>query len=152
MTKYSPEQAVDALKRYPQLCEKDTPLLRYLLALRDGTLPAYYFSTLHEYRFNRRDDLPSIDVRTLLEERGKHIFKCQGNTVLGITLSLSGLVEEGIVVQPELIQEIQEFVRSDLNFQVGDPENPAKIERINTILDKTLGYLGQTYNIDQAAL
>jgi hypothetical protein len=151
MQKVSKEQAIEALERYKN--HEIVPGNDFFIAVRDGTLPQYYCQRLYTYRFKRLDDLPQTDVRSLQEASGEdHPYKCQTTNVVAISHCLQGLIEQGVLDQPEFKQEVEDFVHSDLNFQAGDPNNQDRIDRINAILDKTLGYLQDTYAIDKVTL
>lgn len=147
MTRYTKENAIDVLSRYKHQGEK--MLGRdFWIALRDGKLPEFYSEVFTHYRFERSDECPDIDVRRLPKEREfSHIFKCQIHTVMGICSNLWEAIEQGVITSPTLIEEIEAFLASDLEFSVGDPKNEDRIKRINSVLDKALAYLQKTYGI-----
>ncbi len=138
---YSKEQAERALQGNPNL---DGSLQRYFTAIIEGTLPQYYSDTLSHKRTDYSDELPSVDVRTLIDDPKRLTeYKCQGNYVLGLTLSLRQAVADGVISDQKLKQEIEAFVGSDLNFQVGDSQNHTRIRRINQVLDHALAHLAR---------
>lgn len=141
MARYTREQAEAALRAYPDL---DPQYKAYIEAVRDGTLQSYYCEEFRRRRFDVSDELPNVDVRNLIDENSGRMtqYKCQGNYVLGLTTILQAAVADGVITDPPLVKGIQRFVKSDLKFQIGDPGNPARIQRINRILDATLQSLG----------
>ena len=63
--------------------------------------------------------------------------------MVGLTLSLRQAIADGVINDQKLRQEIETFVGSDLNFQVGDPQNHGRIDRINQVLDHTMAHLAK---------
>lgn len=143
--RYTVETAKEVLKRYP-----DDP---YFTAIVEGTLSSYYLAILTSFRDDYLDDLPDVDVRMIIDEdnlermdRGEPMsssirYKCQTNYVLGVVTHLRGLIYQEVIQDPEIRGAIEEFNASDLNFVVGDPDNPERIARINWILGLVISHL-----------
>lgn len=139
MPRYSKEEATQALDRNPHL---GGGIRTYFEAIRDGELPQYYRDEFNRLRHDYSDETPGVDVRTIIKDRERLTrYKCQGNYVLSLNLTLSGAVQDGVITQKGTVKEIDKFRGSDLNFQVGDRKNPDRIRRINKILDRVLGDL-----------
>lgn len=136
------EQAVRVLEENPSL---DGSIKVYFEAVRDGALPGYYYEEFRRRRFEYSDELPDEDVRLrITDPYARQIqYKCQGNYLLGLTTTLQGAVRDGVIIDRGLQRKIEEFVKSDLNFKLGDPKNAERIQRVNDILDKTLSRLGR---------
>lgn len=47
-----------------------------------------------------------------------------------------------MITDRSVLIDIEQFLKSDLNFQVGDPDNQQRIDRINSILNRVLENLG----------
>lgn len=140
MSRYSAEQASDVLSSHPNL---DPKLKEYWEAIARGELVGYYSRVFLQKRDDYLDDLPSVDVRTLpVTESGRLIiYKCQGNYLTGLGTSLQSFVDDGIITDGGVLQAISDFLASDLNFSVGDPENGQRISRINTVLNLVIAHL-----------
>ena len=143
MARYSIEQARRALEATPSNMEG---LRAYWIAIAEGKLPEYYLERLVHKKTDYSDELPATDVRALIDSQipiptRLTQYKCQGNFVVSLSLDLQGAVEDGVITDDTLKQEVSDFVRSDLEFKVGDLNNPNRISRINTILDRTIFYL-----------
>lgn len=142
---YSKEQAIDALQRYQ---DHNHFLREYLEAIVNATLPQYYLTEFLRKKNEYLDDLPDVPVSTLPitqgKEGGKVIFKCQGNYVVGLILDLKTALNDKVIDDPTIIDAINSFLLSDLEFAVGDPKNTGRIARINNILDKVIGCLQNT--------
>lgn len=112
----------------------------YLEAILSGTLPEYYLKRLITFRDGYSSELPAVDVRTLpqVTKSNTHTFKCQTNVMIGITQTLRSVVDDGVVTSNKTKEAIINFLESDLNFQVGDSNNQARMDRVNDILDKVI--------------
>lgn len=138
---YSKEQAQRALQNNPEM---DGSMQRYFTAIIEGTLPEYYADLFTHKKTDYSDELPSVDVRTLINDTERLTrYKCQGNYVVGLSLSLRQAVADGVIKDQRLQREIEGFVKSDLNFQIGDPQNQARIGKINRVLDHALSHLAK---------
>ncbi len=136
---YSKEQAERVLQENPEI---DGSMRSYFQAIVEGTLPEYYLDLFTHKKTDYSDESPSVDVRTLIDDPHRLTkYKCQGNYVVGLSLSLQQAVSDGIITDGGLKRKIEDFRNSDLDFQVGDPNNSSRINRINGILDKTLGHI-----------
>ena len=62
---------------------------------------------------------------------------------MGLGLSLHGVLADDVITDPHLRKEIEEFIESDLDFQIGDPKNQERIDNINRILNLVLRSLDQ---------
>jgi len=139
MTRYSIESVTRALQENPDMPDGAR---RYFEAVRNGTLPQYYREELQRKKGDYSDETPPVDVRSIISDTERLTkYKCQGNYVVGLCSTLRGAVEDG-VVYGGIQSDVQQFLESDLNFQVGDPANRQRIGRINKILDKVLAKLG----------
>ncbi len=133
MPRYTPEVAVRVLKDNPNIPSENK---KYFEAVRDGTLFQYYRNEIQRYRDAYSDEIPQFLARRLISgEESLTKYKCQMTYVIGLCLSLRGAVEDGIIVSHDIQECISLFLESDLNFQVGDPQNEERITRINQILD-----------------
>src|ERR1700729_148822 len=86
----------------------------YFEAREKGELAKYYLDRFIVFRDNYRDDLPQEDVRKLvtLDEKGMFVgdnYKCRGNYIFGLSMTLQGAVADGAITDPELIMKIKEF-------------------------------------------
>ncbi len=117
----------------------------YFEAIVNGTLPEYYRGELRRLRFDYSDDCPSVDVRDRPTTQGERqiVYKCQGNYMVGLGLTLQAAIADGILDQPKVTREVEKLLGSNLQFQVGDRKNQERIKRINTVLDHGLDYLGR---------
>ena len=135
---YSIEQAQKALGN-PNV---EGRLRQYFIAIIEGRLPEYYFDLFLRKKTDYSDDLPDVDVRTLIDDPQRLTqYKCQGNYILGLTLNLRQAITDGVIRDEALTHDITGFVGSDLKFQIGDPSNTDRISRINNVLDRTIAYL-----------
>lgn len=141
----SPERAAQVLAEHPEW-DQDTTLYRFFEANIAGTLLAYYHERLVWFRDEYSDQLPDVDVRTLpimhmVDQNRLHWYKCQTNYLIGVTTHLRATIDYGLVDDPDMIAAIHEFITSDLNFKVGDPENVDRLARVNSILATVIAYL-----------
>jgi hypothetical protein len=140
---------MSCLKEEAERVLQDNPTIdgysrRYFTAIIEGKLPQFYLDEFFHRRYGYIDDLPIVDVRTLIQSLDDLVqYKCQTNYVVGLALNLRGAIEDGVIDNPELQQDIDEFLISDLNFQVGDPNNTRRINSINVVLDKTIAHLSK---------
>src|SRR3989337_2623523 len=112
--KYTVEQVQDAIRRDPDITGK------------------------------ARDSLDAIIDGGIIQNDFKgriHTYKCQGNYVRGLSFSLTVAVDQEVITDPEVVEEIIGFQRSDLEFSLGDPGNSDRLARINGILDRVIRYL-----------
>lgn len=141
MARYSKEIAIQVLEKNLDIPEG---LKEYFGAIRDDTLPQYYLKELLIKRNDYSDETPPVDVRSLIPDSERLTrFKCQGNYVLGLCLTLKTAMEDGVVSDSGTKREIDQFLASDLNFKVGDPANQQRIGRINKVLNRLIGELGK---------
>jgi hypothetical protein len=136
---YSKEQAERVLQENPEI---DGSMRTYFQAIVEGTLPEYYLDLFTHKKTDYSDELPSVDVRTLIDDPQRLTkYKCQGNYVVGLSLSLQQAMSDGVISDGGLKRKIEGFIKSDLDFQVGDPNNNSRINHINEILNKTLTHI-----------
>lgn len=140
MAIYSKEQACLALQRYPTM---DANQRRYCQAIIDGTLSEYYLADFLRKRDDFSDDLPEVDVRTLPATQGnrKIVFKCQGNYLAGLGLSLRCAIDDGVITDTSIISLINSLLGDDLIFTIGDSQNEHKIKKINDILNRVIEFI-----------
>lgn len=133
---------------------KDLPLdfRSYLIAIVESKLPQYFLAKLIHYRDGYFDDLPTVDVRQLIqtEDKSKFIqYKCQRNYTTRLASILRGCLIDGVIENPSVQQAVEDFLDSDLDFEVGDSENPQRIDRINSILNMTISYIECQIGIEE---
>ena len=105
-------------------------------------MPQYYRKEIQIRKDDYSNETPSVDVRTLISATEKfHMYKCQTNYVLGLCLTLRGIIMDEVITDRGVRIDIEQFLGSVLNFQVGDPDNQQRVGRINRILDRVLGKL-----------
>jgi len=127
-----------------QNLDKDIPdiLKSYYKAKDDGTLVQYYLDKFRNKRDNYLDDLPSFDVRTLgLDEKGNFIsskYKCGGNYIVGLALTLESAIEDNIITNSELIETIQKFRHHNFNYYTGKFTSKQEIDMINNVLKNSI--------------
>ena len=142
--KYHPEEARVVLRDNPSMPDMTREIFE---AAANGTLKEYYAKRVRHLRYDYRDECPPVDVQFLpevaLEEGGKssHVFKCQRNYNLNVAKVLQSIVDNELIVDRGIIDRIAAFVQSDFDFQIGDPKNEARVQRINAMLDEVLAAL-----------
>lgn len=65
-------------------------------------------------------------------------FKCQGNYLTGLGVSLKAAIKDGVITDKRVVSAINSLLASDLNFSVGDPKNKERIRRINDTLNQVI--------------
>ncbi len=118
----------------------------FFKAKRDGTLAEYYLDRLNYKKNNYLDDLPEEDIRNLvtLDEQGLFVgdnYKCSGNYIVGLSLSLQGAIDEGVITESRLIEKIAQFRNHDFKFHHGEFTIKQEIDMVNKILAETISYL-----------
>ena len=110
-----------------------------------GTLPEYYHNRLLHIKNDYSDDLPGVDVRTLptVTDERTHAYKCQVNSMMLICSTLRAVVADEVVTDRKTKKEIEQFLKSDLHFTVGDPKNAVRMKRVNQMLDKAIAKLSK---------
>ena len=109
-------------------------------------LPQYFYQELYWRRHERLDDLPDFDVRILpLDDPSFNKYKCQGNYIFGLGITLRGAVEEGVIKDPEMIRHIENFIYHDFAFHAGYRTTREEIDMINAILDEALENIRKQY-------
>jgi hypothetical protein len=127
--------------------------LEYIEAIENGTLPNYYLVRFLIFKNNYRDDLPKEDVRNLIDidENGKWktptgsgvAFKCQGNYILGLRVSLVTAVDDLVITDPSLIEEIDTFTSHKFNYYDEEFTSQEEIDMINKVLDLVIEDLSE---------
>ncbi len=125
------------------------PWRRKMQAIVDGALPNFYIESLTFKRDSYSNDLPSVNVHEIPRKEGERAtrYKCQGNFIIGLTDTFHCMIEEEIVTDPQIIENIQAFLKSDLEFQIADPENVNRLARVNDVIDNLITYLESNYKL-----
>lgn len=141
MARYSQEAAEQVLRENPDL---KGSVRTYFEAIVRGTVVDYY---LEQFRFRheqRSDELPAEDARNLIDlsHTGEDStqYKCQTTHVIGLVLTLRAALKDGVIRNSDLIEEIEGFLAQgeQLHFHFSDPENPTKMDRMNTLVEKVI--------------
>ena len=132
----------------PKFDIKSVPkcLQPYLEARQNGTLPQYFLEVLRIKRDEYLDNLPEVDVRTLatIDERGRFVgdnYKCRGNYIWGLSGILEHTIEDGVITEPQLIEQIGAFKQHDFKFLHGEFTTQQEIDTINQILAEVINSL-----------
>ncbi|EKD92601.1 MAG: hypothetical protein ACD_28C00390G0002 [uncultured bacterium] len=137
MARFPKERVEEILRENSYL---EAPTRRYFEAIVQGNLVDYY---LEEFRWRHEDrlnDLPEEDVREKIDMVGANVgsilYKCQTHHVVGLTTMLQRAIADEIIAGP-IRQEVEEFLARDeaLMFQVGAPENSAKLAEMNRVVE-----------------
>lgn len=140
MARYSVETVTRALRVNPNMPDG---IREYFEAVKNRTLPQYYRKEIQREKDDYSNEIPPVDVRTMIPDTERLTkYKCQGNYVLGLCLTLRGVINDEVITDRGVQIDIEQFLSSDLNFQVGDPDNQQRIDRINSILNRVLENLG----------
>jgi hypothetical protein len=121
-------------------------LKSYYHAKKDGILLQYYLNKLISKRDDYLDDLPEEDVRNLatLDEKGcfkVDNYKCRGNYIVGLSLTLQEMIENNAINESELIEKIMQFRHYDFSYYHDKFTTKEEINMINQILTDTIEYL-----------
>jgi len=162
MPRITPEQAREALANPPSDPKFREATDLYLTAIAEGRLPQYYLDKFIDKRNNYSDELPNEDVRLRIQHQQAmwlrtrqgpkpriRQYKCEGGFIRILVGDLRGTIRNGVITDPILIEEINTFGNSDLNFQVGDPKNVERLACVNGVLDRVIGYLTPMVPIEQ---
>jgi hypothetical protein len=129
MTRTTPEQARDALKKYPDLAIAD-----YWSAIIAETLPDYYRSQFQRIRA-KSTDLPAEDVRLSIGATGNQApYLCQGTSIVGLSLTLEGAIEDEVITDSSLIERIRTFRQHPFAFHRGEFTTPEEMQMMNRTL------------------
>ncbi len=135
----------NAEKGNPQVYDSLAPFYKAVLG---GKLPQYYLDTLKEYKA-RSDDLPPELLSVTDPRYGK--MKCLDNAIVGLSLTLQGTIEEGLVNDPSIMAAIEKFTKHNWNAFKGVGKamtTPEEIKLINDTLDIVIGYLKTKYKLE----
>jgi hypothetical protein len=129
--------------------EKDITIFEeYEIAKESGNLNDYYLRLFKFLDEKYSDDLPDVDVRTLIgiTEKGKWdtpsgsgtAYKCQANYIIMFASWLKSAVEDSIIENIELIEQITNFQSHKFNFEKGAFTSKIELDMINDIIDAVI--------------
>jgi len=110
-----------------------------------AALEDYYFRLFNYINNAFSDDLPDVDVRTLIgiTETGEWdtitgsgiAYKCQGNYIIMFGSWIRSIVEDSLIQDSELIEEINYFFSHNFSFTKGEFTSKEEINLIKSILN-----------------
>ena len=120
----------------------------YEFGRANGNLEDYYLRLFGQLDSEYSDDLPDVDVRTLIgiTEEGKWdtpsgsgtAYKCQGNYIVMFASWLKAAVKDSIIENTELIKQIASFQAHKFNFEKGEFTSQEEIKLIKSILNEII--------------
>ncbi len=118
----------------------------YFEAKEKGALREYFLDSFKHWKNDYKDDLPDVDIRTLvtLDDRGHFVgdnYKCRGNYIWGLSGTFSTAITDGVITDSKLLEKIKNFQQHDFRYLHNEFTTQQEIDMINQILADVIQYL-----------
>lgn len=141
------KQAIRVLKNNQNLGQN---LESFFNAIIYAKLPQHYLERFRHYKGHSDVLISDYDSYVKQIYSGKENFKGRVNVIIGISLELDSIVDQGIVKDERLLAHIKYFRGRDWNAERGKKgeyfTTPTELRLINTMLDTVIEYLKATYS------
>jgi len=125
----------------------------YEIARKSGNLKDYYLRLFKYLDSEYSDNLPDVDVRTLIEitQEGKWdtpsgsgtAYKCQGNYISMLAGWLKIAVKDSVIEDFQLIEQLDSFYSHEFNFEQGKFTSQEEIDMMNNVLNLVIDNLSE---------
>jgi hypothetical protein len=151
---YTKKTAERILKNYSENNVELAPIRKsFYQSIIDGKLPQWYSKEFEKFK-NYSDDVV-LDKASLVKQNCmRKKAKASGNIIHGISITLQGMLKEGLIKDEKLIAQINYFTTRKWNYTKGNGTigeyftTSDEVKLINIMLDTVIEYLKTTYKLD----